>query len=667
MKLIKNSEGFKLLYKDREIINHTKDSPFIFIGKGTTTFDMHGGNFKIEDYLKERLALSDVDIKENKEQIEIVFSRAGLLPIKVSFSLENDRLIIKFKEDSKALNRIWLRFSADKEEYIYGGGEQFTYFNLRGKNFPLWVSEQGVGRNKKTYETFKADAFGAGGDYYTTFFPQPTFVSSKKYFLHVNDSSYMDFNFKNNSFHELQIWDIPSEIIIGAEDDYVKLLENLTELLGRQPELPDWVYDGIWLGVQGGTDIALSKLKNAQKKGVKVSGIWAQDWEGERITSFGKRLIWNWIWDAEMYPNLDKEIKKLNEKGIKFLGYTNPYLAADASLYKEASSKGLIVKNNKGEDYLINAGEFDIGIVDITNPVAFDWYKDVIKKYMIDFGLSGWMADFGEYLPTDAILFNDISAEKMHNVWPVLWAKVNREAIEEAGKLGEIVFFMRSGYSESARYSTMTWAGDQNVTWSVDDGLPSVIPSALSLGMSGMGLHHSDIGGYTTLLEMKRTKELLIRWAEFSAFTPIMRTHEGNRPDDNWQFDSDNETLSYIARMTEVFTKLAPYTKEAVKENAQKGTPVMRPLFMHYENDKKSYEIKYEYLYGRDLLVAPVCEEGKTSWKAYLPEDEWIHLWTGDEYRGGDVEVKSELGYPPVFYRKGSKFKELFKAIEAIE
>ena len=222
---------------------------------------------------------------------------------------------------------------------------------------------------------------------------------------------------------------------------------------------------------------------------------------------------------------------------------------------------------------------------------------------------------------------------------------------------------MRSGYAGSSKYNTMAWAGDQNVNWELDDGLPSVIPAALSLGMSGMGLSHSDIGGYTTLFGMKRTKELFIRWAEQAAFTPMMRTHEGNRPDDNWQFDSDEETLEYLARMNNIFMLLAPYTKSIVKENSDNGTPTMRPLFLHYENDEKSYDIQYQYLYGKDIMVAPVIEDKVRSWKLYLPEDNWVNIWTGEEFKGGEIQVNAELGYPPVLYRKDSNFKELFEKI----
>ena len=337
------------------------------------------------------------------------------------------------------------------------------------------------------------------------------------------------------------------------------------------------------------------------------------------------------------------------------------------TLYAEAAEKGYLTKTLDNEDYQVEFGEFYAGVVDLTNPEAYQWYKQVIKTNLIEFGLDGWMADFGEYLPTDTLLHNGVSAEIMHNAWPALWAKCNYEALQETGKLGEVLFFMRAGYTGSQKYSVMMWAGDQNVDWSLDDGLASVIPAALSLAMTGHGLHHSDIGGYTTLFGMKRTKELLLRWCDFAAFTPMMRTHEGNRPGDNWQFDSDAETIQHFARMSHIFTTLKPYLQQAVRQNSQQGVPVMRPLFLHYENEAENYQQQYQYLLGRDLLVAPVYEEGRQDWSVWLPEDRWCNLWTGETVDGGQhIQVDAPLGKPPVFFRADSEWVELFRSLAAI-
>jgi sulfoquinovosidase len=659
-----------IYWNNNELLHHSEERPFIYIGVGQESIDMYRGNFKITDYVVERIPLRSLEMVTEKDN-QLMFRLSPMKGYKpfltVSLTIENEEVCLEFESNERSINRFWIRICATEEEKVFGCGEQMSYFNLRKRNFPLWTSEPGIGRNKNTYITWMADVTGmAGGDYYHTNYPQPTYVSSYKYYCHVETTAYADFDFRHRQFHELQIWEVPRKIIFEGSRTFVDLVGKISKRFGRQPELPEWTYNGIWLGIQGGTEVVEEKLKKALAKGIKIGAVWCQDWQGKRITSFGKRLMWNWQWNENEYPQLDSKIYEWKEKGIRFLGYINPYLAVEGNLFKEASEKGYLAKNESGSTYLVDFGEFYCGIVDFTNEEAFEWYKNVIKNNLIGFGLDGWMADFGEYLPTDVCLHSGQSAMIMHNAWPVLWAKVNYEAVKESGKLGEVVYFIRAGYSGFQKYCTLLWAGDQSVDWTLDDGLPSVIPAALSAGMSGMGLHHSDIGGYTSLFGNKRSKELLLRWADLAAFTPVMRTHEGNRPDDCVQFDEDDETLGHFARMTQIYVGMAPYTKEIVKENCEKGIPVQRPLFMHYEQDEKVYDIQYQYLYGRDLLVAPVYKENVNVWEVYLPEDEWLHLWTGKEYNGGVVTVSAPIGYPPVFYRKHSKWKKLFEELREI-
>ncbi|OAT28376.1 alpha-glucosyltransferase [Buttiauxella brennerae ATCC 51605] len=663
------NDGFALSWQNRLILRHTAQTPCLWVGAGEADIDMFRGNFSIKDKLDEKIALTEAAIIPQDAGWSVRFTRGDTVNATLHIGIDAEgRLELKLKNDSASHNRIWLRLAAKPEDHIYGCGEQFSYFDLRGKPFPLWTSEQGVGRNKQTYVTWQADCKeNAGGDYYWTFFPQPTFVSTQKYYCHVENSCYMNFDFSAPDFHELAIWQDQVVLRFECADSYIQLLEKLTGLLGRQPEMPDWIYDGVTLGVQGGTEVCQQKLDVMRKGGVKVNGIWAQDWSGIRMTSFGKRVMWNWRWNGDLYPELNTRIKQWQSEGVRFLSYINPYVASDRDQCEEASKLGYLTKTHDGKDYHVEFGEFYAGVIDLTNPEAYDWYKELIKRNLIELGFGGWMADFGEYLPTDTVLHNGVSAEVMHNAWPALWAKCNYEALEETGKLGEVLFFMRAGYTGSQKYSTMMWAGDQNVDWSLDDGLASVIPAALSLAMTGHGLHHSDIGGYTTLFDMKRSKELLMRWCEFSAFTPMMRTHEGNRPGDNVQFDHDSDIIAQFARMTTVFTTLKPYIKHAVALNSQSGLPVMRPLFLHYEDDPQTYILKYQYLFGRDLLVAPVHQPGSSEWTLYLPQDNWVNLWTGESYTGGgEITVAAPIGQPPVFYRATSEWAELFTSLRHI-
>ncbi len=660
MEFILLKDGFRLIQNQEELLVHTKEKPLLYVGSGEETVEMYRGNFKLEDYVVERYPLKNIKIEKTGDRLAINFEDK----IKAFLHWQEDLFVLDFEKTDPGINRFWIRIASGEREKCYGCGEQMSYFNLRGRSFPLWTSEPGVGRDKTTYVTWRSDVENkAGGDYYNTNYPQPTFISSRHYYLHVDSTAYADFNFKNPQFHELHFWEVPKQLWIEAAPTFKELLTKLTGYLGRQPVLPDWIYNGVILGLQGGTERSFALTERSLESGIRVSGIWCQDWAGKRITSFGKRLNWNWKWNSEMYPSLPDKIKEFKNRNIRFLAYNNPYLVMEGDLYHEGKEKGYFATAGDGSDYLVDFGEFYCGVVDLTNPRAYEWYKELIKKHLIEFGVSGWMADFGEYLPTDLKLWNQETPMIEHNHWPVLWAKCNYEALEETGKLGEIVYFMRAGGAGSQKYCPLLWAGDQSVDFSRHDGLVTVICGALSAGMSGCGLHHSDIGGYTSLFGNLRTKELFLRWAEMATFTPVMRTHEGNRPEENFQYYDDEDTMEQFARLTKIYTKLAPYLKEAVAINAAEGIPVQRPLFVQYEADEKAYDIQTEYMLGEDILVAPVHQPEVTKWEVYLPGDEWVHLWTGAEYGQGTVPVPAPVGYTPVFYRKKSNFHELFEEI----
>ncbi len=665
-----NNQELKIAFNGKLIIKHSPNNPSFFLGKGISKYDMYHGNFEISTELESKYPLADFEILEsspNNANIRFFF---GALQLTIAFQEDEKGLLrLKLITENEHLNRFWVRFVSNRDEAVYGCGEQYSKLNLKGHKLPIWVSEQGIGRNKKELLTFLADKFDkAGGDWYTTYYSQPSFLTTSNIFCHINHSCFMEFDFTHEDYTQIECWHIPSEIVVGVEKDFLSTLTKQSHYFGLQPPLPDWIFDGMVLGLQGGTKMVLPKIEHSLKKGIKISAIWIQDWEGKRITAFGKQLMWNWQFEEFMYPDLPKTIKELEEKGIRTMGYINPFLALEGSLYQEAKEKGFILKNALGEEYLVEVTTFPAAIVDLSNPQAYLWLKEIIKKNMLSIGLSGWMADFGEYTPCDCTPFSGEDAALLHNKFPVIWAKLNREAVEEMQKLGDVVFFTRSGYSFTQRYSTLMWNGDQMVDWSIDDGLPSVIPASLSLGLSGFGISHSDIGGYTTfdnqLGKIIRSKELFMRWTELAAFTPVMRTHEGNRPEINCQFDCDDEALEHLATMVSVHVNLKPYLQMLNEENSKSGIPFMRSLYTHYPT-KDTKDIQYEYLLGRDILVSPVIKPGEENHEVFLPDDEWIDLWDENEYRGGLHTIASPIGKPPVFIRKKSQFKtELLKIKE---
>jgi sulfoquinovosidase len=652
--------GFTLLLSGRTILKHDTTAPCVFVGRGNDSIEMHRGRFDIEDRLLERCPMTHAVIEGQR----IVLSASEGQEPRLILTMDGNSIAMETPDTS--INRLWIRIAADADEHVWGGGEQFSYFDLRGRRFPLWSCEPGVGRDKTTEITFKADVSDkAGGDYHNTYYPQPTYLSSARYALHVETSAYSVFDFRESAHHEIEVWAVPERIELFAAPTFVELVEMLSSRFGRQPPLPEWIYEGAIIGFKDGAN-SFTRLAMMREAGVKVSGLWCEDWVGIRPTAFGARLFWDWRANESRYPGLRQRIAELNREGIRFLGYVNPYLCNDGPLFEVAEAAGYFVTDASGKTALVDFGEFQCGTVDFTNAKAAAWFaEDIVGANMLDYGLSGWMADFGEYLPTDVDLANGVDARMMHNRWPTLWAEVNARAVASRGKTGDILFFMRSGFTGVQQHCPLLWAGDQSVDFSRHDGLVTVICAALSSGLLGNAYHHSDIGGYTSLFGNVRTPELLMRWAEMAAFTPVMRSHEGNRPRDNLQLDQDPAVLAHFARMTRIYVHLAPYLKALSREAVDHGLPVQRPLFLHHEADRRTYAIQDSYLYGPAVLVAPVWQAAQAERTLYLPQGTtWIHVWTGKSFAGGnDITVGALLGHPPVFYQPESAFAPLFAAL----
>lgn len=662
VRIVAVADGFDLYAGEVPVVRHRAGAPAFFVGTGTSDVDMYRGNYFLSDRLDARMPLTHAEVAG-----DVVTLGAGDAPL-LRVTIGADGLALEALDPR--LNRFWLRCIGAAGERLWGGGEQLSYLDMAGRRFPLWTSEPGVGRDKTTLMTFQCDRDSrSGGDYWNTNYPQPTYLSSRRYALHVDTTAYACFDFRDPAYHEIEVWEIPARVELFAAPRFAGLVTQLSTRFGRQPRLPAWAYEGAILGLKQGVE-SFARADAMIDAGAHVTGLWCEDWVGLRVTSFGKRLFWDWKANDARYPALRQKIAELDARGIRFLGYVNPYLAVDGSMYGEAADAGyLALRLDSDAPYLVDFGEFNCGVVDFTNPAAADWFADrVIGREMLDIGLSGWMADFGEYLPTDVRLHDGTPGMLAHNAWPTIWAEVNARAVASRGRTGDALFFMRAGFTGVGRHCPLLWAGDQCVDFSRHDGIGTVIRAALSSGLVGNAYHHSDLGGYTSLYGNVRTPELLMRWSELSALSPVMRSHEGNRPDDNLQLDGDPAVLAHFVRMTRLHAALAPYVATLCAEAEATGLPLQRALFLDWEDDAACWGVETQYGYGRDLIVAPVIEAGATRWRAYLPAGEtWVHLWSGERFVGGaDVEVAAPIGEPPVFWRAGSDYAALFaEAAEA--
>ncbi|WP_428333640.1 alpha-glucosidase [Novosphingobium sp.] len=652
--------GFELAIAGRLVLRHSEACPALTVSRGRHDVTMVRGNFRIDDAPHD--LVTPTAWRRDGDTIVLGDGETAIARI----TMTADGLAISAIDP--AYDRLWLHLHADAHETVWGGGEQMSHFALNGRRYPMWTSEPGVGRDKTTVLTQTMDADGmAGGDYWNTNYPQPTFLTSRWIAVHCTTTRYSVLDFTDRSRHTIEVWDNTAQIVLFAADGPRDLIGQLSTYFGRPRALPDWAIGGAILGLKQGLD-SFTRLDTFIEAGAAISGLWCEDWAGVRETSFGRRLFWDWTWSRTRYPDLPGRIRALNARGIRFLAYANPYLAIDGTQYGEALAGGhLCLRQDSEAPYHVDFGEFDCGVVDFTRPETCEWFADrVLGREMLDIGIAGWMADFGEYLPVDVRLHSGIDAMAAHNAWPVLWAQVNDRALASRGAQGDALFFMRAGFSGVSQHCPLLWAGDQSVDFTRHDGIGTVITAALSAGLVGNTFSHSDCGGYTSLHGNVRTIELMQRWCELAAFAPVMRSHEGNRPDDNLQYDTTPELLACFVHWSRVHAALAPYVRALCAEAVATGLPAQRPLFVHYPDDKALYPIQDAFLYGADLLVAPVIEQGATARNVVLPgERPWRHLWSGTNYQPGTHAVPAPIGQPPVFYRPDSAFADLFASLLA--
>ncbi|WCJ33383.1 Alpha-glucosidase 2 [Euphorbia peplus] len=601
----------------------------------------------------------------------------------VSSSEETEIKVGRVKE----FNRICLSYASEANESFFGFGEQFSHMDFKGKRVPILVQEQGIGRGDQPI-TFAANlvSYRAGGDWSTTYAPSPFYMTSKMRSLYLDGYDYSVFDLTRHDKVQIQIHNnsVQGRILYG--DSPSELIECFTETIGRPPELPNWIISGAVVGMQGGTEAVRHIWDVLKSYKVPVSAFWLQDWVGQRETFIGSQLWWNWEVDATRYKGWKQLINDLGGQHIKVMTYCNPCLAPTdekpnrrRNHFQEAKEMDILVKDKSGHPYMVPNTAFDVGMLDLTHPNTASWFKQILQE-MVDDGVRGWMADFGEGLPVDAVLYSGEDPISAHNRYPELWAQINREFVEDwkknrVGKEKEdpeeaLVFFMRAGFRNSPKWGMLFWEGDQMVSWQANDGIKSAVVGLLSGGLSGYALNHSDIGGYCAVsmpfIKYHRSEELLMRWMELNAFTTVFRTHEGNKPSCNSQFYSNHKTLSHFAHCAKMYKAWYFYRIQLVKEASQKGLPVCRHLFLHYPNDRHVHKLSYQqFLVGTEILVVPVLDKGKQNVKAYFPEGEtcsWKHIWSGKLFteEGSEAWVEAPVGCPAIFIKDGSFIGETF-------
>jgi alpha-D-xyloside xylohydrolase len=372
--------------------------------------------------------------------------------------------------------------------------------------------------------------------------------------------------------------------------------------------------------------------------------------------------------NRKQFPDPEFMFRRIRELGFYPCVWLTPFVNSvnvqdmtgiepKSTNYDEAVKKDVLITTGKGEVAATKWWKGEGGLIDFTDPAAVEWYHKELAK-TLKFGVRAFKCDDGEgNLVPEAMPHDGTSVTAMKNRYTILYNKATQSYIERYLN-GNGIFTIRSGFTGMQKYP-IAWAGDNSANFSFSDGLPSVILACQNMAMSGVPLYGADIAGYYG----NQSKELFIRWAQFSAFSPFFQIHMISNKGP-WDFDRETlEIFRYFARLR---VQLFPYLYNAVHEANHTGMPVIRPMALAFQDDEKARHSVYQYMFGPDILVAPMFQPG-TYRNVYLPEGTWYDFWTKEACKGPvEIEVHSTLDKMPLYVRSGSIIPMLPEDVETL-
>lgn len=522
------------------------------------------------------------------------------------------------KRGSDNARRINPVFTLTADEMIFGCGESATGLNKVGQKVNLFVTDP---QGPETDQMYK---------------PIPFFMSNRGYgmFMHTSAPVTCDFGATYIGLNKMFMGDENLDLFVffGEPKD---ILDEYTDLVGKPGMPPLWSF-GTWMSrityfsEKEGYDVAANIRKNKYPCDViHFDTSWFDvDWQCD------------YKFSENRFQNPQQMLKDLKSQGFHVCLWQLPYFTPKNRYFPELIKKDMYVKNGNGEL------PYEDVVLDFSNPETVNWYQNKLAG-LLNIGVSAIKVDFGEAAPLNGIYASGKSGWYEHNLYPVRYDMAVSEITKKLHN--ENIMWARAAWAGSQRYP-LHWGGDAATT---NTGMLGTLRAGLSFGLSGFSFWSHDMGGF-----VKSTPEdLYCRWLPFGFLTSHTRAH-GAPPTEPWLYDS-KRVQDVFRKSAEMKYRLMPYVYAQAKECTEKGLPMLRALFVEFPDDPGAWKVDDEYLFGSQILVAPLLESGITGRTVYLPEGKWIDYQTEKVYEGGWHKI--EAGSLPIIMlvRDGSVLPHL--------